>query len=86
MTLSHVPHELAEEFPDDHAILHALKVADGNFAHLSDTYHEINRRIHRIESLIEPATDETLNELRRQRVVLKDEIAANIAAQKRDVA
>lgn len=84
--MSHVPHELAEEFPDDHALMHGLKVADSHFANLSDTYHEINRRIHRIESLIEPAADEVLNDLRRQRVVLKDEIAAVLAAARRDVA
>lgn len=82
----HTPHELAEEFPDDHAALHALKVGDAHFAHLSDSYHEVNRRIHRIESLIEAASDEVLNGLRHQRVVLKDEIAAIIAAARRDVA
>jgi uncharacterized protein YdcH (DUF465 family) len=84
--LSHTPHELAEEFPDDHATLHALKVADPHFAHIADTYHEINRRIHRIESLIEPASDETLGELKRQRLSLKDEVAAIIAAARRAVA
>jgi uncharacterized protein YdcH (DUF465 family) len=84
--LSHTPHELAEEFPDDHQVLHALKISDQHFAHIADTYHEINRRVHRIESLIEPATDEVLNELKRQRLSLKDEIAAIIAAARRAVA
>ncbi len=61
-------------------------MGDAHFAHLSDSYHEVNRRIHRIESLVEPASDELLTDLRRQRVTLKDEIAAMIAATKRDVA
>ena len=84
--MSHTPHELAEEFPDDHQVLHALKVSDPHFAHIADTYHEINRRVHRIESLIEPATDEVLNELKHKRLTLKDEIAAIIAAARRAVA
>ncbi len=84
--MGHTPHELAEEFPADHAILHTLKVSDPHFAHLADSYHELNRRIHRIESMIEPATDETLNELKRQRLHLKDEIAEIIAARRRAVA
>jgi uncharacterized protein len=84
--MSHVPHELGEEFPDDHEVLHELKVSNPHFAHLADTYHEINRQIHRVESLIEPASDEALAELKRQRLHLKDEIAAIVAAARRAVA
>ncbi|WP_181704339.1 YdcH family protein [Chthonobacter albigriseus] len=84
--MTHTPHELAAEFPDDHETLHTLKVSNPHFAHLADTYHEINRRIHRIESLIEPASDEAFSDLKRQRVNLKDEIAAIIAAERRAVA
>ncbi|WP_075218181.1 YdcH family protein [Mongoliimonas terrestris] len=84
--MPHTPHELGAEFPDDHAVMHALKVSSPHFAHLADTYHDVNRHIHRIESLIEPASDETLTELKRQRLALKDEIAALIAADKRAVA
>ncbi|WP_181708739.1 YdcH family protein [Chthonobacter rhizosphaerae] len=84
--MSHTPHELGAEFPDDHETLHALKVSNPHFAQLADTYHDINRRIHRIESLIEPASDEVLTDLKRHRLALKDEIAALIAAEKRAVA
>ena len=78
--MSHTPHELAEEFPQDHEILHRLKLEDPNYPGLADSYHEINRRIHRIEALIEAASDETLTELRKQRLALKDQVAALIAA------
>lgn len=84
--MTHTPHELAEEFPEDHETLHMLKVSNPHFAHLADTYHDVNRQIHRIEALIEAASDETLNELKRQRLALKDEIAALIAAERRAVA
>jgi uncharacterized protein YdcH (DUF465 family) len=84
--MTHTPHELAEEFPDDHAVLHALKVSDPHFAHLAGRYHEVNRLVHRIETDIEPASDEVLTEARRERLHLKDQIAALIAANRRDVA
>jgi uncharacterized protein YdcH (DUF465 family) len=84
--MTHTPHELAEEFPDDADVIHALKTEDAHFARLADEYHEVNRRIHRMESLIEPASDEVETEARRQRLRLKDEIAALIAARRRAVA
>jgi uncharacterized protein len=84
--MSHTPHELAEEFPDDHAAIHELKTGNAHFARLADEYHAVNREIHRIEAEVEPTSDEVLTEARRQRLRLKDEIAAMIAAHKRVVA
>ncbi len=78
--MSHTPHELHEEFPEAVDKLHALKLSDHHFARLSERYHEINREIHRIETNVEPASDETLEDLKKQRLHLKDEIAAMIAA------
>jgi len=74
--LSHVPHELAEEFPDKVDRLHELKTSNAHFARLSDEYHLINREIHRIESDVEPSSDERSTDLRKQRLLLKDQIAA----------
>lgn len=78
--MSHTPHELHEEFPDAVEKLHALKTTDHHFARLAERYHELNREIHRIETNIAPASDETLEDLKKQRLHLKDEIAAMIAA------
>jgi len=77
--MSHVPHELAKEFPDQAEKLHALKTKDAHFARLADTYHELNREIHRIETDVEPATDEHSVELRKKRMMLKDEIGTMLA-------
>ena len=52
--MSHVQHELADEFPDDHQILHNLKLNDAHFAKLSEAHHDLNREIHRIESGTSP--------------------------------
>ena len=73
--MSHTPHELHEEFPDKIDRLRELKESDAHFAKISDEYHEINREIHRIETNIEPASPVHEEELRKKRLMLKDEIA-----------
>lgn len=73
--MSHTPHELAEEFPDQADRLHALKTGNAHFSSLADKYHEVNRTIHRAETLVEPMAEEHITALRRTRMVLKDEIA-----------
>ncbi len=77
--LSHVPHELAEEFPNQVEQIHELKMSNAHFARLFDEYHVVNREIHRIETRVEPATDERSTDLRKKRMVLKDEIASMLS-------
>lgn len=72
--MTHVPHELAEEFDVHKDTIHDLKMNDSHFAKLSDEYHDLNREIHRIETGITPAADDFEKELRRKRVALKDQI------------
>ncbi|MCK0096346.1 YdcH family protein [Yoonia sp. F2084L] len=74
--MSHTPHELNEEFPDKVEAMHALKEANAHFAKLFDEYHTINRAIHRAETDIEPTDDMHMGEMRKQRMMLKDQIAA----------
>jgi uncharacterized protein YdcH (DUF465 family) len=73
--MSHVLHDLATEFPGDIEILHELKLADAHFRGVSDRYHDINREIHRIETSVEPASDERLEGLKKQRLTMLDEVA-----------
>ncbi len=58
--MTHVPHGLHEEFPGSAAAISKLRIGDAHFARLADTYEHVNREIHRIESEVEPASDETL--------------------------
>lgn len=74
----HTPHELSEEFPDDQEAIRILKMSNGHFTRLADSYHEINREVHRIETEIEPASDLALEELKKQRLALKDQISGMI--------
>lgn len=77
--MSHTPHELAAEFPQDAAVIHKLKLEDAHFANLADSYHELNRAIHRIESEVEAASDERIETLKKKRLALADQIGAILA-------
>jgi uncharacterized protein YdcH (DUF465 family) len=78
--MSHVAHELHEEFPDHAEAITALKTQNAHFAKLADSYHEANRAIHRMETNVEPVDDATLENLKKQRLTLKDEIAQILTA------
>lgn len=67
-------HILTEEFPEFAEKIHTLKIEDAHFKKLFDEFDELDHEIYRIESDAEPATDETLNDLRVKRVHLKDGI------------
>ncbi len=72
--MSNTPHDLYEDFPEKAAAIHALKAKDSHFARLVDEYHEVNRAVHRAETLVEPTTPEHEGALRQQRMRLKDDI------------
>jgi len=75
----HIPHELQEEFPQEARLIERLMQTNYEFRRLAACYDEINGNIHRIESEEEPTTDEVLERLKKQRLKLKDEIAAVVA-------
>jgi len=77
--MSHTPHELAEEFPQDVDKIHTLKVSNPHFAKLMDDYHDVNRAVHRAETGVEPCDDLAETQMRKERMRLKDEIAGMLA-------
>ena len=72
--MSHVPHELKEEFPEFSDKMHDLKMSDAHFTKLAEEYHIINRDIHRLENGDEHVSQFSEEDLRKRRMVLKDEI------------
>jgi hypothetical protein len=74
-----IPHELPQEFPQEASLIERLIKSNHDFRKLAARYDEVNRQIHRIESEEEPTTDEVLERLKKQRLKLKDEIAAILA-------
>jgi uncharacterized protein YdcH (DUF465 family) len=77
--VSHTPHRLADEFPNDHGLLHQLKVSDPHFVNLAERYHFVNDEIHRIEAGIENTSDEHAETLKKKRLALVDEISGMLA-------
>ena len=77
--MSHTPHELAEEFPAQAEAIAALRAKDDHFRKMADTYHELNRALHRAETRVEPVSEVEEANLRRQRMALKDQIAKALA-------
>ena len=77
--MGHVAHELHEEFPDKAEAIKTLKGANAHFARIADAYHELNRAIHRMVTDVEPTDDATLENLKKKRLSLKDEIAQFLA-------
>ena len=77
--MTHTPHELAEEFPDKAALIHHLKTRDGQFRFLAERYHKINRAIHRAETNVEPTDQFHEEDMRKERMRLKDRIAAHLS-------
>ncbi|HZU63579.1 MAG TPA: DUF465 domain-containing protein [Novosphingobium sp.] len=74
--MTHTAHDLQAEFPADAALLHELKLSDAHYQKLAGRHHDINREIHRIESESEAASDTRLEELKKARLSLLDEVAA----------
>ncbi|MBD3664664.1 YdcH family protein [Sulfitobacter aestuariivivens] len=78
--MSHVPHELTEEFPELTDQMADLRLNDAHFANLADRYHVLNRAIHRAETDLEPTSDDHMTEMRKERMALKDEIYGYVKA------
>lgn len=72
--MTHVLHELADKFPEKTDKIHELKLNDGHFSRIFDEYHELNRKIHRIESRGNDRSDDYMEDLKKQRAVLLDEL------------
>ena len=77
--MSHTPHALADEFPNDHAVLHELKLNNAHFVTLSDRYHDVNDEIHRIEAGVETPSDDYTEKLKKKRLALVDEISGIVS-------
>lgn len=67
-------HDLVHELPEHRDRIHDLKMNDSHFARLFDEYHEVDHEVHRIETGVENTSDEYLEERKKHRLYLKDEL------------
>lgn len=67
-------HDLIHEMPESKEAIHHLKTNDNHFRNLFDEYHEVEHDIHRFETGAENTSDEHLEDLKKQRLNLKDQL------------
>ena len=67
-------HDLVHEFPEFREKIHALKMNDAHFSRLFEKYHELDHEIVRIEDGVEVSDDDYIEERKKERLALKDEL------------
>ena len=67
-------HDLVHELPEYRETIHELKMKNHHFARLFEEYHEADHEVHRIETGVENTSDEYLEERKKVRLHLKDEL------------
>ncbi len=80
--MSELGHDLHALFPEQNDILHKLKLESAHYRTLADLHHKLIQEISRIEAGLEPAADDRLEDLKKQRLGVLDEVAAMIAEKK----
>jgi len=73
-------HDLIHEFPEHKDRIHELKTTNNHFAKLFEEYHEVEHQVRRIEEGNENTSDDFLEELKKKRLKLKDDLYAMIIA------
>jgi len=67
-------HDLHHEFPEHHDAIHELKMNNAHFARLFDEYHEVEHEVHRIETGVENTSDDYLEQRKKKRLHLKEQL------------
>lgn len=72
-------HTIGDEFPEYKEQIHTLKTSNAHFQSLLTKWEEIDKQIARAESRIELMSEEQEEQLRLNRLSLKDEIYAMLS-------
>lgn len=67
-------HSLAKEFPEMKERIHQMKMSDAHFAKLFAEYDSIEHMVQRAESGNENVADAVLEDLKKKRLHLKDQL------------
>jgi uncharacterized protein len=65
-------HDLLHEFPNLQEKIAALRLQNPEFARLMDDYDGLDAQVRQLEELGTPVADETIEDLKKQRLLLKD--------------
>ncbi len=77
--MSHISQALTEIFSGSDDILRTLKLTSAHFRTLAERFEPIDDEIKKIEAGLEASGDNRLEDLKKKRLALKDEIAALIS-------
>lgn len=72
--------DLAQEMPQYKDAIHKLKMENAHFAKLYEAYGKIDREARRMDENVEPVSDEVLEQTKKQRLLLKDQLLAMLQA------
>ena len=67
-------HDLLHEFPDLEERIAVLCDSDGEFADLMKDYDSLDARVRKLEELGTPVADETIEDLKKERLMMKDRL------------
>ena len=70
------PHDLLHEFPELTERIQTMREQDPSFAQLMDAYNDLDQRVRELEELAQPVADETMEDLKKERLRLKDQLYA----------
>lgn len=67
-------HDLIHELPEYKERIHELKISNKHFEKIFTKYHDLDHQVRRIEEGIETPSDDFVEELKKERLHLKDEL------------
>jgi uncharacterized protein YdcH (DUF465 family) len=67
-------HDLDHDFPEFHDAIQALKTGNAHFAKLFASYNRLTGKVEDLEAHDMPVADFTMEDMKKQRVKLKDEL------------
>jgi uncharacterized protein YdcH (DUF465 family) len=75
-------HDLHHEFPEHAETIHTLKMGSQHFARLFHEYHALTAKIEDLEIKDSPVADVALEDMKKLRVKIKDELYTMLKASK----
>lgn len=63
-------------FPEYRELISKLKTTDRHFSHLFDKHNNLDQKIQRMEAHIEASTHEEIETLKKEKLLLKDQLYA----------
>ncbi|MBK1617141.1 hypothetical protein CKO42_01480 [Lamprobacter modestohalophilus] len=67
-------HDVLHEFPELEGKIDEMRASNSAFSELMDSYDTLDAKVRKLEELGTPVADETIEELKKERLLLKDRL------------